>query len=727
MADSPEHLRRPTALGWCARALLTGSALGACLGVVGALALVATARAPGSLPIRFTQLTGSALFTTAVVGLGALLLGALTFPLLRWRGGRTAAVSLFGAIAGAFALAHLASAALRFLSGAYLSIGAIDFLLAGGSHLVLTMVRGYSLPILALIALSGSVGFVVALRMRSVSSGAPSTGPLRFELGRASLPVALAGLAFLPAHFVRNLDLASPELAFVASLDPEPIDPEPPDEEASSAAPQAHERPHPEVVAGPPQSEGEKWAGAVVKLPKRHTNVLLLTLESLSPKHLGYMGYARATTPNLDRIASQSVRFRRAWTTATHSNYAQMAILSSLFPRRQSGLDVYKRLDYPRVLLHDVFHELGYATATISSQDETWQGMIKFEQTGTPTFFRHSRDFEGLTVDIGSELVVLDHVTVGVAADWIRRQGDKPWSLYVNLQATHFPYRLMPGIPAPYQPTTVTRGQFNYLSYPESDHQAVVNRYDNALQYVDEQIGKLEKSLDRLGELEDTIWIITADHAEAFHDHGQVTHGKTLYDSEARVPLLVHWPAKLEPADVDEPVSTLDVLPTVLELLGLPPHPAFQGRSFAEPDAHAKNPTGVFMNIQGLRSAEALVCWPWKLIVDRSDRSVHLFNLDRDPGELDDCIEQEPDAAQALRATLGAQINAQLEYHKKGSPALEQRFAPRLLACPSLAGPREVATTPESKPPARTTPDDPRRPSEAPGARPRERQSNSAL
>jgi arylsulfatase A-like enzyme len=275
----------------------------------------------------------------------------------------------------------------------------------------------------------------------------------------------------------------------------------------------------------------------------------------------------------------------------------------------------------------------------------------------------------------------------------------------VNFQATHFPYRLPPEATAPYQPTATTRGRFNYLGYPEKDRDAAVNRYDNALHYVDEQIGGLERALDALGLLDDTIWVITADHGESFHDHGQVTHGKTLFDTEARVPLLVHWPAKLTPADVEEPVSNMDVLPTILDLLKVPPHPAFQGKSFAAPSTRSAEPPAVYMNIQGLRSAEAVVCWPWKLIVDRSARTTRLFDLERDPTEKEDRVHRDPVVAERLRATLAAQIGAQMSYHKKGNPALSERYAPRMLACPALPEVQRASATPESTGrPTRTRP-----------------------
>lgn len=718
MSESPKSatFSRPSLVDWTASALGAGALLGVLLGLAGAAIhrFLGEATAGGER-LGASQLVGATLLSAAVSALGLLALASLTWPLLRFRAGRVAALVAHGLLGALFAGAHLSSNVLRAFSGSFLTLGAVDFLTAGGTHLLRTIAIGYGRWVLGLFLIVALIGGAIALWTKRELAPATSRAPSKrrsSQLVRFGVPACVVSAGLLPLGLLPNLASASPEAAFASSMEPNPLEDDAAGEPASETATLP---PRPRAPDGPPQTEGERWERLARTSAQRHTNVLVLTLESVSPNHLGYEGYERPTTPNLDRIASSSVRYRRAWSTATHSNYAQMAILSSLFPRRTAGLDTYRRLDYPRVLLHDVFTALGYATATISSQDEAWQGMLRFQQTATPTYFRHAKDYAGLLVDIGSELVVQDHVTADLALDWVGKHTDKPWSLYVNFQATHFPYRLNPGMHGPFQPTQTTRGRFNYLGYPEQDREAAVNRYDNALSYVDQQIGKLEKGLKRLGALDDTIWVITSDHGESFHDHGQVTHGKTLFDSEARIPLLVHWPAKLKPADVEEPVSSLDVLPTILDLLEVPPHPAFQGKSFASPSTRTADPPAIYMNIQGLRSAEAIVCWPWKLIVDRSAKSTHLFHLERDPGELEDLAKRDSVVADRLRATLSAQVSAQMSYHHRDNPALKERYAPRLLACPALPEVQRAAATPDSTPrPAPARAGDPLQP--APGA-----------
>jgi len=126
------------------------------------------------------------------------------------------------------------------------------------------------------------------------------------------------------------------------------------------------------------------------------------------------------------------------------------------------------------------------------------------------------------------------------------------------------------------------------------------------------------------------------------------------------------------------------VMPTVAALLDLPPHPSWQGRSFLRPVADA-DVHAVFLNIQGLRFADAVVCWPWKLLHDRTGRTRHLFHLADDPEELSDRFEADPELARVLSETLDQQLLAQLDYHDDDAQVLrDERFAPRLRRCPAL-------------------------------------------
>jgi arylsulfatase A-like enzyme len=308
--------------------------------------------------------------------------------------------------------------------------------------------------------------------------------------------------------------------------------------------------------------------------------------------------------------------------------------------------------------------------------------MLRFQTTTTPTAFFHAKDHTGPLLHTGTEQVVPDHLTAERVERLIRGSHAEPWGAYVNFQMTHFPYQLPNGVIGPYSPANPDPKRFRYLGYPRSDLRRARNKYDNALYYVDQQVGRLYRALSETGQLDTTILVITSDHGEQFLEHDMVTHGRSLYEVEARVPLLVHWPKLIEPTVSDAPVSHLDVLPTLADLLQVAPHPSFQGESFAAPDLINPKEKAIFLNIQGMLSAEAIVCWPYKLIRSRRRRTPELYNLAKDPDEQDDLYHPGSALVKRLRKLLRAQMRAQLRYHHPNNKELrDERFAPRLLTC----------------------------------------------
>ena len=118
---------------------------------------------------------------------------------------------------------------------------------------------------------------------------------------------------------------------------------------------------------------------------------------------------------------------------------------------------------------------------------------------------------------------------------------------------------------------------------------------------MDEQIGRLRHYLEQTDQLENTLWIITSDHGEMFFEKDLVTHGKTLYQLEAHVPLIFHWPAKIKPETRAEPVSNLDVLPTAFDFFWTSRRIHLgRGAACACQHPEGENQHAVYMNIQGI-------------------------------------------------------------------------------------------------------------------------------
>lgn len=669
---------------WCTRNVLFGAALGAILAFLGQAAILFVGCAPsGGIAPGFGARLGGVFLTAAGYAAVLLVTSVMTAPTMRWAIGRAVSVTLTTLIVTGLVATHVIGVAVRIVSGAFLTRGALEFFLNGQESVMRALRTTYAMHV----AMVGLIGLTIAVLYGAfLFHGLRREGNAQKAIRQLSIAtglVVLHGLVVvvLPARTAMASGLArtTPEMALLSSLRTIPAWTEEvsPDEPAGT-------RPR-QVMEGAPRIVGTEWEETLTRETSTRPNVLLIVIDSLTTRRMGYLGYSRPITPNIDRIAGRSMRLLRAWATATHSNYAQPAIISSLFPRRISWLDQYTRLDYPRVLLHDVFHRTGHALATISSQDQNWQGIARFEETTAPVYLWHAPDYDGPRVDIISEKVVPDEMTAQRAITWMQEHKDKPFSLYVNFQIAHFPYGLPEGVEPTYKPAHYPFTA-NFVRYGDQEKPLLSNRYDNAIAYVDTQVGHLEAYLEKAGLLDNTILVITADHGEMMGEHNVVTHGKSLFEGEARVPLLVHYPPKVKAGDVTVPVSHLDVLPTILDLAGITPHPAFQGHSFANPATHAAKNVGIFLNTQGYQMTEGVICYPWKLWIDRTDGNVvRLFHLDDDPEETRNLATDKPAVSRALTRMLGAQFRAQIDYHAPQNQAMrDSRYAPRLLTCPDL-------------------------------------------
>lgn len=677
--------RRAARVGWM------GALLGAVLAVAGQV-VVAVTDTPGAWrPDADHRVAG----VVVVASIAGALLGviALVGQLVQGRRMGRATVTVAAIATGLFVWVHAFSTALRVGMGSPMTLSGLQYFLNSGTGIAREFAHRTWGWLLLLVLVSAALGLLFSRGVRWAGRARPSGAFAAAELGLSGL-VVIAWIAYvalpLPRAFALGVRQSTPEIAFAASF-------ETPPSAVTSVPPETAQLAKRSLVS-PPIEAGAAWTSSASGVGVR-PNIVLITVEATNIHHLGYEGSKRGATPNLDRLASESLVAHHAYTTATHSNYAQPAILSSLFPRRGSDLDMYESLAYPRFLLHDAAKALGYTTSVISSQDEDWQGMRRFQLTGNIDFYHHSPDFRGEHLDIGTEDVVPDGLTAKAVLEWIdgTRAGGKPFEVYVNMQATHFPYSVPPNDPHPFTPYE-PKGTYNYVHYDRSELETVENRYDNALHSIDTAVGILMDGLAARGLADDTIFVFVADHGELFWEHDMVTHGRTLFESEAVVPLIVRYPRRIHPGHVDIPVSTLDILPTITDAMGIPPHPSWQGQSLLpfEHDARtapSNDPAhaGIFMNIQGWKHLDGMVCYPFKLVYDPETETRALYDIQADPEEASDLATLRPQIADALANTLHAQIAAQLAYHhkdEKGVAALPKAaYAPRLLDCPKLDAP----------------------------------------
>lgn len=395
--------------------------------------------------------------------------------------------------------------------------------------------------------------------------------------------------------------------------------------------------------------------------PQQLPNIFFIMLESVSSDHVGFNGYARSDlTPHLDALSDDALIFENVFATSNHSNYSQTSTHGSQYPRRGPYLDHFLDLDYPRTLLFDLLPEYGYKTAFVSAQNEDWQGMSRYIRKGTEfDYFFHAldappeaRDWE-MKVD---DVVAREHAEAFMTTAW----DGTPLFLYLNFQRTHYPYRLPDGAPTPYVPWD---GDFQatFFDYDPRYVDVMRNRYDNALHYVDGQVGAFLDFLKKQDLYDDALIVVTADHGEAFLEQGYRSHGTSLFNDQVRTFLLAKLPGNGMAGRRTEPISLVDVNPSILEVLGLGTHPNFQGRPVFY---HPQPGRMLFMTSQGVIHADGVVRDEWKFIRSRREGE-RLVNWIADPQERADVSAYFPDVRAELEAALDRYIAEQLAYYRK--------------------------------------------------------------
>jgi arylsulfatase A-like enzyme len=305
-------------------------------------------------------------------------------------------------------------------------------------------------------------------------------------------------------------------------------------------------------------------------------HVVLITVDTLRADHLSCYGYHRNTSPHIDRLASEGVRFDQAYTTIPLTGPAHISLFTSRYPQehgaRNNGVataGAAKLVFLPQVLRKHGYRAGAFVsawplTARLTHLDRSFDD---YEETLTRRYklFNSSRYAEDVTP---------------LAVRWLERNAGKRFFLWVHYFDPHQPYERRSGFaPAANGAGAPDRSQ-------NAEMRDRIARYDSEIAYTDHHVGILLHTLDRLKLRDSTLIVVAADHGESLGEHDYVGHGRHLYRDIVRVPLIVRLPKAVPPGLViPERVSLLDVAPTVVDLVLGPARgsltKAFAGRSLA--------------------------------------------------------------------------------------------------------------------------------------------------
>jgi arylsulfatase A-like enzyme len=363
------------------------------------------------------------------------------------------------------------------------------------------------------------------------------------------------------------------------------------------------------------------------------SRIVLISVDTLRADHVGCYGAPQARTPNLDTIAAQGVRFAAAFSPAPLTLPAHATLLSGRDPHAHGVRhNSIHRLSAEVPLLAERLAAAGYATAAVVASrvlDRRFgldRGFARYDDEvagdapGPMGFAERSAD-----------------EAVDAALGWLATAPER-FFLWVHLYDPHRPYAPPPGFAS------------GFAARP----------YDGEIAFVDAEIGRLLGGVrERWGD-EGLLVIATADHGESLGEHGELTHGYSLYDATQRVPLLVSGPGISAGRTLEEPVSLADVAPTILAIAGAAPLQGATGRDLGPALRGAPlGDEGIYLETLatqldfGWSPLLAIRTGRWKLV--RAPRP-ELYDLELDPGELRDLAPERPELVRDLDARLEQRV-----------------------------------------------------------------------
>jgi arylsulfatase A-like enzyme len=391
-------------------------------------------------------------------------------------------------------------------------------------------------------------------------------------------------------------------------------------------------------------------------------NVLLIVFDTLRADRTGIYGYPRETTPFLDQLATRGVVVEDVIAPYPTTLTSHWSLFSGLHPPRHGIYPDTKEKQRPEQTLAGIFQSAGYLTAAFTEGGYV-HSMFGFGKGFD--FYNNGRDREINRFSGGAE------VTFALAEQWLRENRDSRFFMFLHTYQVHAPFDPPDGYLRMFEGDYSGRWEHSYpaeaaflvnqgkasLTPKEVDH--IRSLYDAEIRYLDDTFARLWNRLKQMGALENTLVIITSDHGEDLGEHGWFHHGTTLYDPALRVPLLLVWPGQVpRGARLTCQRSLTDLMPTVLELVGLEASGRLDGVSFASEirsgscpqsrPAYAELISPTYKSHDDLPLA-GVRDEGWKFITHTQTGAHEIYDLSRDRNETRNLVSHEPERIERMR------------------------------------------------------------------------------
>jgi arylsulfatase A-like enzyme len=392
------------------------------------------------------------------------------------------------------------------------------------------------------------------------------------------------------------------------------------------------------------------------KTPMEPQNVILILVDALRADSLGCYGYSKNTSPSLDAFAQESVLFETVRSQATCTYPSANSILTSQYPIHfllQKDQGIPQNTPY----LPEILKNFGYSTAAISSSPIVRK---------TPSKYNPEGGF-GRGFDVFKELAWQNASTVNRSVSEELKNIEQPFFLFIHYMDTHDHYnppepfrkRFCPpyegkdfikdGNPNPIEEMLYRKG--SDLNLTAEDISYLKALYDSEIAYFDSEFGKFLNDLSALGYLKNTMIALCADHGESFMEHNHIKHCRSVFDIEARVPLIWKFPSGKPRGRRLALAQNLDIVPTILDYLGLDWKSfGFNGKSLIPAIEKDKEINPYVFCAQS--SLISIADRSHKLILDMASGKISLYNLQTDPNEMQNLSDHEPERARRMLQLL---------------------------------------------------------------------------
>ena len=414
-------------------------------------------------------------------------------------------------------------------------------------------------------------------------------------------------------------------------------------------------------------------------------HVILITIDTLRADALSRGLSPHCESPVLDALAQESINFKSAYAPSPWTPPSMASILNGLSPSVHGVSRQSAHVPPAPPTLQDFFREAGYLTAAfggnilLTPQNALSRGfdVFRFPQLEPPNTLAR----QALAWYRGPIRMSDQHRTEDITADaeaWVELHAEQDFLLWLHYFDPHAPY-LPPENFLPdedrgdlYQVALSfdegRGGESRFMPPPAPRQDLIRSLYCGEVRYVDDRIGRLIKHMKRLGIYDDALIVLTSDHGEEFWEHGGAFHGHSLLNEQLRVPFLLRLPNGAQRRTINESVSNVAVVPSILDVAEIDFDPAQFSRASLRPFWSEQEPTPqpIFAGHNFLGGEqEALIFEEWKYIRHDNPRRDELFHLTEDPEERVNRLPSEPERTEQMRTLL--------EEHLETSAALRKR------------------------------------------------------